>query len=326
MRKKIRPGTIVLFAALLLIGACSSDSPTAPPPGGGSNGGNTPPTGASVTLAVSNDNPLVNSTSTITATVTENGAPVPDGTAVEFQTSFGAFVVGQATDTVLIKTTTNGVATATLTSTSAGEAVVTARVNNVTKQTSITFKAQSTDPTPGEPVPIITTIAPQEGAPEGGTVVTLRGQNFEGPVRVLFGDKEATVASVTSTEVKVIAPKVNFEVGEEIREVPITAIFEAGTTKEKSVQAPTTFRYQIEALTPQVIGVSPTSGPNEGGTVISIVGSGFQSPVKVFFVAPPASRSRPWCSRSRSIRSSLSHRRRPGSEPSSRMSRSPSGW
>ena len=51
------------------------------------------------------------------------------------------------------------------------------------------------------------------------------------------------------------------------------------------MQAPTTFRYQIEALTPQVIGVSPTSGPNEGGTVVSIIGSGFQSPVKVFFVA-----------------------------------------
>ena len=286
MMRKIRPGTIVLFAALLLIGACSGDSPTAPPPGGngGTGGGTPPPTGASVTLDVSNSNPIVNSTSTITATVTENGNPVPDGTAVEFKTTFGTFVVGQSTAATVVKTTVSGKAVVTLTSTAAGQALVTARVNNVYQQVSVSFKAQGTDPDPGTPVAVITSVTPDSGPPAGGTVVTLRGQNFEGPVRVLFGGKEASVASVTSTEVKVISPSVEFDVGEEQREVPITVIFEAGTTGETSVQAPTAFRYQIEALTPQVIGVSPSSGPNEGGTVVSIIGSGFQAPVKVFFM------------------------------------------
>ncbi|MDX1582812.1 MAG: IPT/TIG domain-containing protein, partial [Thermoanaerobaculia bacterium] len=285
---RIRPGTIVLFAALLLIGACSGDSPTAPPPGSGGGagegGGTPPPAEAEITLAVSNDNPLVNSTSTITATVTENGEVVPDGTAVEFQTTFGAFVVGQTTDNILIKTTENGIATVTLTATSPGEAVVTARVNTVFEKTTIVFKQQATDPTPpGEPQPTIASIAPESGPPEGGTVVTLSGQNFEGPVRVLFGDKEAVIASQTSNEVRAISPKVNFEVGEETREVPVTVIFEAGTTGETSVQAPSPFRYEIEALTPQVVGVSPSSGPNEGGTLLAIFGSGFQAPVRVYF-------------------------------------------
>lgn len=283
---KIRPGTIILFAALLLIGACSGDSPTAPPPGGGNGGGGgtSPPTGAEITLEVSNTDPLVNSTSTITATVTDDGKPVPDGTAVEFKTSFGTFVVGQSTASTVVRTTTNGKATVTITSTAAGQAVVTARVNNVFKQATVTFKPQGTEPPPpGEPTPTITSVSPASGPPEGGTVVTIRGQNFEGPVRVLFGDREATVASLTSTELKVVSPNVPFEVGEEQREVPITVIFEAGTTGETSVQAPTAFRYQVEFLTPQVVGVSPSSGPNEGGTQIAIIGSGFQAPVRVFF-------------------------------------------
>ena len=282
MMTKIRPGTIALFAAMLLIAACSGDSPTAPP-GSGGDGGTPPPSGASITLEVSNDNPLVNSTSTITAIVNDNGAPVPDGTAVEFKTTFGTFVVGQSTAAEMILTTTNGRAVATLTSTAPGQAEITARVNTVFEKTTVVFKQQPSDPTPGEPQPTITSIDPAAGPPDGGTVVTLRGQNFEGPVRVLFGDNEAVVASMTSTEVRAISPKVNFVVGEETREVSVTVIFEAGSTGETSVQAPSPFRYEIEALTPAVIGVSPTSGPNEGGTLLTIIGSGFQAPVKVFF-------------------------------------------
>lgn len=279
---KIRPGTIVLFAALLLIGACAGESPTAPP-GAGGGGGTPPPSGASISLEVSNDNPLVNSTSTITAVVSENGSPVPDGTAVEFKTTFGTFVVGQSSSSDLILTTTGGRAVATLTATAAGQAVVTARVNTVFTQTTVTFKAQTTDPTPGEPQPTITSIDPASGPPDGGTVVTMRGQNFEGPVRVLFGNDEAVVASFSSTELRVISPKVNFVVGEETREVTVTVIFEAGSTGETSVQAPSSFRYEIEALTPVVLGVSPSSGPNEGGTLLTVIGSGFQAPIKVFF-------------------------------------------
>lgn len=279
----IRPGAIALFAAMLLIG-CSGDSPTAPPSNGG--GGTPPPNGANVTLEVSNNNPLVNSTSTITAVVMQNGTPVPDGTAVEFSTTFGSFVVGQSTAPQVVKTTTNGRATVSLTSTAAGQAVVTARVNNSSAKTEIVFKQQPVDPTPGDPQPTITSVNPQTGPPDGGTVVTLRGQNFEGPVRVLFGTREAVVASVTSTELRVISPKVALDAGEETREVPITVIFEAGTAGEVSAQAPSPFRYELEALTPQVIGVTPSSGPNEGGTLVSIIGSGFQAPVRVFFGAP----------------------------------------
>src|SRR5215210_7588481 len=106
-----RKSWIVLMAVLLLFAACKGESPTAPPPGGGiPPGGTTPPTGVNLVLTTSSANPLVDSTVTVTATVTNNGQPVPNGTAVEFSSSAGVLNGG---GTSTIKTTTNGVATVT---------------------------------------------------------------------------------------------------------------------------------------------------------------------------------------------------------------------
>src|SRR3954452_23642113 len=85
-----------LFALLMLLAvfaACKGESPTAPTSTSGGGGGTTtPPTGSNVLLTVSNANPTVPSQSSIvTATVTQNGQPVPNGTAVEFTTDFGTF-------------------------------------------------------------------------------------------------------------------------------------------------------------------------------------------------------------------------------------------
>src|SRR5205085_2362499 len=88
---------LVLLALLALFAGCKGESsPTAPPVTGGGSGvptttGGTPATGAAVTLSVSSATPVVGSASTITATVTINGQPAPDGTAVEFSTDIGSF-------------------------------------------------------------------------------------------------------------------------------------------------------------------------------------------------------------------------------------------
>src|SRR5713101_4530900 len=156
-RKLIFP----VLALLLILAGCKAESPTAPPltPGGTTPGGGvTPPTNATITLTVSNANPLVNSNVVITATVTQNNQPVPNGTAVQFITSLGTFTDTGGTQTV--RTTTNGVATATLTSASAGTALVTATVNNVSKQVTVTFSTQPVMPPPPSTTPTITSITP----------------------------------------------------------------------------------------------------------------------------------------------------------------------
>jgi IPT/TIG domain len=279
-----------LLALLVVFAACKGESPTAPTPtggtsGGGTSGGTTPPVGATITLTVSNASPLVNSTSVVTATVSANGNPVPNGTAVEFDTTLGTWT--DTVSTVTIRTTTNGVATATLTSPSAGTAKVTAIVNNVSKTTNIVFQAATTPPTNTPTAPTVTGVAPATGLATGGETITITGTNFRAPVRVLFDFgagvvKEGFVASVTPTQLTVVTPKVDLGAGQTLA-ATIIVITEAGTTTEARVSASAPFTFRLAQLTPVITTVSPDSGGIEGGTRITIFGSGFEAPAQVSF-------------------------------------------
>jgi hypothetical protein len=115
--------------------------------------------------------------------------------------------------------------------------------------------------------------------------VTIRGENFIPPVRVFFDTKEAVVVSATDTEIVVLTPSIDMGASTPTKEVTITVVNQAGTSNEVSVTATQLFTFSIPILTPAVYGVSPSSGPNEGNTQITIAGEQFQSPVKVFFAA-----------------------------------------
>ncbi len=291
---KVLRGRKILFALLALLvvfAACKGESPTAPTPqgggGGGTGGGGTPPVGATITLTVSNPNPLTSSTTVVTATVTQGGNPVANGTAVEFGTTLGNW-----TDTGLpttIRTTTNGVATATLTSSTAGTAVITAVVNNVSNKINVTFTSTPVTPPPPTTAPTITNMTPSSGKPEGGDIVTLTGTNFRTPVRVLLDlgagvTREAFVSSVTPTQVQFITPQVNLGAGQTL-DAAVSLLNEAGTPNEVKVAAPSAFTFRKAQLTPSITTVSPDSGPITGGTRITIFGSGFEAPVQVSFGA-----------------------------------------
>lgn len=287
---------LALFALLLILGACKGESPTAPAPGGGANppGGTNPPpttTGLDVTLTTSNANPLVDSSVTITATVTQNGQPVPVGTAVEFSATGGA--LDNSSETQLIKTTNaNGVATVTLTSTTAGLVRVTAIVNNVSRSVDVTFQARPVTPPPPNTSPTITAVTPNLGRPAGGETIRIIGTNFRAPVRVLFNTGgnlpvEATVVSVTPTQIEVITPGVNVGAGQQLV-ADIIVLTEAGTAAEQRTEANDAFTYRNEQLTPQISTATPNSGPVTGGTIVTIFGEGFQAPVQVLFGAAEA--------------------------------------
>ncbi len=282
---------LALFALLLILGACKGESPTAPPPGGGIPGNPNPtPTGIDVALTSTNANPLVDSTVTITATVTQNGQPVPNGTAVEFSTTRGTFDGGS--NTALIKTTTSGAASVTLTSSTAGIARVTAIVNNVVRTIDVTFQTRPTVPPPPNTTPTITRVEPAIGRPSGGETIRIIGTNFRTPVRVLFNtggaqSVEATVVAVTPTTIDVITPGVNLVVGQELA-ADIIVLTEAGTAAEQRVVLTDAFTYRNERLTPQISTATPNSGPVTGGTTVTIFGDGFQAPVQVLFGAAEA--------------------------------------
>lgn len=288
--KRARKSWIALLAILLLLAACKGESPTAPPSGGGPPGGTPPPTGATLTLAASNTEPLVDSSVVLTATATLNGQPVPNGTAIEFSATGGVFDGG--TSSTIIKTTTDGVATATLTNSVAGLVRVTATVNNVTRSIDITFKTRPTTPPPPSTVPVISSITPTIGRPSGGETIRITGLNFRTPVRVLFDvgkptPVEAFVVSSTNTTIDVITPGVDLGAGQQLVS-DVIVITEAGSATEQRVEATGGFTFRNEQLTPRISTATPNSGPVTGDTRVTIFGDGFQAPVQVLFGAAEA--------------------------------------
>jgi hypothetical protein len=282
---------LALFALLLILGACKGESPTAPPTGGGGGGGggtNPPPTGTTeVSLTASNASPIVDSTVTITATVTQNGQPVPNGTAVEFNSTGGGLDGTQ--NTSLIKTTTNGIATVTLTATTVSTVRVSAIVGNVARTVDVTFRAAETIPQPPDRKPTITEVTPVVGRPAGGERITIIGTNFRPPVRVLFDigaplPVEVLVESVSADgkQIVVYSPSVNIGTGQELI-ADIILINEVGTPNEFRIEREDAFTYRNEVLVPNISTATPNSGPVTGGTIVSILGDGFQAPVQVLF-------------------------------------------
>ena len=275
---------LALVASIL---ACKGESPTAPAPGPGPNPNPNPnptPSGTAVTLTVSNPDPLVDSTVIATATVTNDGQPVPNGTAVEFTVTGGSFgAEGQS----IIRTTTNGAASVTLTSSTAGPVEIRAIVNNVSRTTIVTFRTRPVvDPEPST-APSITAVTPPTGRPSGGETIVITGRNFRTPVRVLFRledgtTREAQVVSVTSTQIEVLTPGINIGVGQQSI-ADVIVIVEAGTGNEQRVESVGGFTFRSTQLTPRIATVTPNSGPVTGNTRVEIFGDGFQSPVQVLF-------------------------------------------
>lgn len=276
--KRYTGSVLTLLLMTVLFAGCEGESvdfPTRPQPG-------TPTTPAGqveLTLTASTTNPLPNSISIITATVRVGGQTAPNGTAVEFTTNFGTFTENNAQS--LVQVTNGGVASATLTATTAGTATVNARVGEAFRSITIRFGG-GTDPG-GPGGPIINAINPTSGPPAGGTVVTITGLNFLDPVRVLFGGVPATVVSRTDTQIRVSTPAINLGASEQRREVDVVVITQAGTPNERQTTSGQRFAYELVILTPSIIDISPSSGPNEGNTRITIFGEGFQPPTKVFF-------------------------------------------
>ncbi|MFX0556955.1 IPT/TIG domain-containing protein [Maribacter sp. CXY002] len=138
--------------------------------------------------------------------------------------------------------------------------------------TSFLFFACSKDEGEPEPQPIpkatLSTIDPNQGIKE--TEVTIMGTNFgtdKTKVKVLFNATEATIQSVTNTQIKTLAPT-NGSTG------PIK-VSVGGTVVTGPI-----FTY----LQPTLSGISPESA--QQGTAISFVGSNFgtdATKIKVFF-------------------------------------------
>lgn len=288
----------ITLTVLALVGGafgCSSDGPTPPKPGPGGGGQN--PNGSSalqIRLFTSNPNPPAGTCTLIQAIVTLNGAPVSDGTGVSFSTDFGVFA--QNGLPLISVVTQNGAAVTALCSEFAGTAVVRATTSsggfNASATISIAFQ-----PAAAGAGPFVSFCDPSFGASTGGTALTLHGGRFcpntgctgneAATTRVSFivngVAREATVTSVTADTINVLTPGFP-EVTSPTTPVEIRVTLNNNTATPTVLTLPNCFAFGTTLpTTPTITAILPASGTNEGETRVTIIGSGFRSPVQVFF-------------------------------------------
>jgi hypothetical protein len=117
--------------------------------------------------------------------------------------------------------------------------------------------------------PVVSAVEPGDGPAVGGTWVTISGAGFTGATAVDFGGVAALAYSVGSDS------QITAESPPGTETVDVTVATPSGTS-------PTSSSDQFAYL-PVVIGVSPSDGPQAGGTVVTISGAGFTGATAVDF-------------------------------------------
>jgi hypothetical protein len=125
--------------------------------------------------------------------------------------------------------------------------------------------------------PSVSAVAPADGPPGGGTVVTITGNAFNGATSVRFAGTAATFAVNSNSSITATSPP-----GTGGSEADITVTGPGGTS---GVNGTDLFTYG-----PLVSGVSPNTGTRLGGTTVTIRGAGFSGATTVAFGAVPAQR------------------------------------
>ncbi|MBC7724914.1 MAG: IPT/TIG domain-containing protein [Burkholderiaceae bacterium] len=126
-------------------------------------------------------------------------------------------------------------------------------------------------------VPTITSLVPDNGPVEGGTVVTITGSGFTGATGATFDAAPGTVFSVDSdTQITVTTP------------AHIAGPVDVVVVKAGGNSLPGTFTYtEFAIILPTITSITPDNGPDYGGTVVTIIGSGFTGSTGATFGGSP---------------------------------------
>lgn len=273
------------FALLGGVWGCSTDSPSEPQQSPGTPPGTAPPPGDFViTLRVSPNTLSAGSGEPATVTVDvrrrDNNQRPAQGTLVTLTTTLGEFGSagsGQQSGTVALS---GGLAQVLLfPGNDAGTAILQASLAGSIGRVTVNIDGAGTF--------FLSFVQPSTGNPQGGDTVVIQGGGFDTPVRVTFGGAVAQVLSVSPTAITVVTPAANapVPVGTTLP-VAVSVTVNLNEEEEQSDALPSGFTYAPgggSPTAPVVLGVSPGSGPNEGGTTVTITGQGFVAPVQVLF-------------------------------------------
>ena len=267
---------LILCCLVILVG-CSGGSPKPPTV--------TPPPGGDVwlitSLQVSESNPIVNVPVSVTAVVTLNGEPAPDGSQVEFTTNGGVLATG---GTLATKLTTDGRATVGFVSDSPGPYAIQARVKTIKSQISVVYRNPDTSGALQ-----IWNINPAAGSYAGFESAILTGKGIRNPVEVYFTVQGVQYQAVVDSVVESVPPESAGTIT--IRSPQPTAadttitspadvkvLAGVGTTDEQTQSYPSAFTYISDSVIvgdPVIFGVEPLYGRSQGGESVTILGLNF---------------------------------------------------
>jgi len=268
---------LILCGLVFLVG-CSGGSPKPPTV--------TPPPGGDVwlitSLEASDSNPIVNTVVSVTAAVSLNGAPAPDGTQIEFTANGGVFPTnGETLATVL---TSGGTASINFGATGDGVYTVQARIMTVTKQTQIAYR--NPDTTGGLQM---WSINPREGSYVGGEQIVITGKGIVNPVEVFFTVQNTQYQAIVDSVVQSVPADSGgtITIRSPLPSAADTSItspadvrisVKVGTPDEENQSYPQVFTYISDTVTigvPVIYGVEPFSGRSAGGETVTILGLNF---------------------------------------------------
>lgn len=295
-RRYLRLPFLALFGAMLFAG-CDANSPTEPEQPATPVAGPAPSSFTLQLVADPGTAAVGDAPAEVLIRVTAigaNGQPAPDNSTVILSTTLGSFVDenGVLDRSVVVRTTRGqGVGFLQFQPGELGTAVVQGQLNGSFAQTVVEVTEFVPPPGPPPPAPFfVAEVVPNNGSPSGGYTVRIIGSGFDPPFRVLFGGTPAPVRSSTDNTLTVEVPPINLGVGQ-VQQVSVQVTINLNDTDPDDVQQtdslPNAFTYARTGgggpLVPAIFSVTPTSGPNEGGTQVTIRGEGFGSEVQVFF-------------------------------------------
>ena len=137
--------------------------------------------------------------------------------------------------------------------------------NTDTKSGTLTNGYTYTGPQ-SNPAPTVTAITPNSGSTNGGTTVTITGTGFLSGATVKLGGTSATsVALVNSTSITAITPA---HAAGAVSVLVTNTDAQSGTLTNG-------FTYTAPNPAPTVTAITPNSGSTDGGTTVTITGTGF---------------------------------------------------
>ncbi len=147
----------------------------------------------------------------------------------------------------------------------------------------------------GTPGLFVATVQPENptnaGSPDGGDIVVIRGGGFTAggtstaPERtaVFFGLNQGVTLDVSDSQIRVSTPRRTLSSPDKPDTVDVRVIVDAGGPKEACVRAIGAYTYYPGGyLEPAVTSISPSSGPNDASTRVTMFGRNFKVPMQVF--------------------------------------------